>query len=230
MTTAPVVEVVRSALARAGDADRAVAQRAYMKSTMPYRGITATELKALLRPLLDDSALQLTDRRSWEGVVRELWDGATHREERYAATTLTGHRAYRRWQDPDTLRLYEHLVTSGAWWDHVDEIASRRVGPILLSHREEVTPVILDWAVDGDLWLRRTAIISQLTFREKTDAGLLRATIEPNLEDTSCWIRKAIGWALRQHARTDPDWVRASVAEYGARLSGLSRREALKHL
>ena len=62
------------------------------------------------------------------------------------------------------------------------------------------------------------------------DVGLLRATIEPNLEDTSFWIRKAIGWALRQYARTDPDWVQATVAEYGARLSGLSRREALKHL
>ena len=60
--------------------------------------------------------------------------------------------------------------------------------------------------------------------------GLLRAAIEPNLEDASFWIRKAIGWALRQHARTDPDWVRATVQEYGDRLSGLSRREALKHL
>lgn len=230
MTTAPVVAAVRSELARAGDPGRAAAQQAYMKSAMPYRGITAPELKALLRPLLADPALQLPDRREWEAAVRELWDGATHREERYAATALTGHRAYRRWQDPDTLELYRHLVTTGAWWDHVDEIASQRVGPILLSHREEVTPVVLDWSQDDDLWLRRTAVISQLTFREKTDLGLLRAVIEANLDDTSFWLRKAIGWALRQHARTDPDWVRAVVDEYGERLSGLSRREALKHL
>ncbi|GAA2738270.1 DNA alkylation repair protein [Pedococcus aerophilus] len=230
MTSAPVVEAVRSALASAGDPDRAVAQQAYMKSAMPYRGITAPELKALLRPLLADPALELPGRGAWEGAVRELWDGATHREERYAATALTGHRAYQRWQDPDTLELYRHLVVTGAWWDHVDEIASQRIGPILLSHREEVTPVILDWAQDDDPWLRRTAVISQLTFRERTDLGLLRATIEPNLDDTSFWLRKAIGWALRQYARTDPDWVRATVAEYGERLSGLSRREALKHL
>ncbi|WP_406832709.1 DNA alkylation repair protein [Pedococcus sp. KACC 23699] len=228
--TAPLVEAVREALAGAGDPDRAVAQQAYMKSAMPYRGITAPQLKALLRPLLADPVLQLTDRRSWEGAVRELWDDATHREERYAATAVTGHRAYRQWQDPDTLGLYRHLVVTGAWWDHDDEIASQRVGPILRSHREEVTPVVLDWAVDDDLWLRRTAILSQLTFREQTDVGLLRATVEPNLEDTSFWIRKAIGWALRQYARTDPDWVRTAVAEYGERLSGLSRREALKHL
>ena len=81
-----------------------------------------------------------------------------------------------------------------------------------------------------DLWLRRSAILSQLTFKEQTDTQLLADCIEPNLEDTSFWIRKAIGWALRQHARTDPGWVRQAVAGYGDRLSGLSRREALKHL
>jgi len=86
------------------------------------------------------------------------------------------------------------------------------------------------WAVDGDPWIRRTAILSQLTFREDTDTALLRDCIEPNLDDPSFWIRKAIGWALRQYARTDPDWVRDTVAGYGDRLSGLSRREALKHL
>ena len=86
------------------------------------------------------------------------------------------------------------------------------------------------WAADDDLWLRRTAILSQLTFEEQTDVALLRDAIEPNLADPSFWIRKAIGWALRQHARTDPDWVGAAVDEYGERLSGLSRREALKHL
>jgi 3-methyladenine DNA glycosylase AlkD len=228
--THPVVARIRTTLAAAGDPERAAAQQAYMKSPMPYRGITAPELKALLRPILAEAATQFGDRREWEGAVRELWDGATHREERYAATALTGHRAFRGWQDPETVPLYRHQVVTGAWWDLVDEVASNRIGPILLSHNEEVTPTIFAWATDDDLWLRRTAIISQLTFKERTDLGLLRAAIEPNLEDTSFWIRKAIGWALRQYARTDPDWVRATVAEYDGRLSGLSRREALKHL
>lgn len=201
-----------------------------MKSAMPYRGITAPQLRTVLRPILTDPALRIGERREWEQAVRDLWDGATHREERYAATALTGHRTYRAWQDPDTLPLYQHLVVTGAWWDLVDEVASNRVGPILLSHKEEVTPVVEQWIEHEDLWLRRTAIICQLTFKERTDLGLLRAAIEPNLEDPSFWIRKAIGWALRQYARTDPAWVRATVAEYDGRLSGLSRREALKHL
>ena len=228
--THPVVVAIRAALAATGDPERAVAQQAYMKSEMPYRGITAPQLTTLLRPILADPAHRIGERREWERAVRDLWDGATHREERYAATALTGHRTYRAWQDPDTLPLYQHLVVTGAWWDHVDEVASNRIGPILLSHKAEVTPVVEQWIEHEDLWLRRTAIICQLTFKERTDLGLLRAAIEPNLEDPSFWIRKAIGWALRQYARTDPAWVRATVAEYDGRLSGLSRREALKHL
>jgi 3-methyladenine DNA glycosylase AlkD len=228
--THPVVAAIRSTLAGAGDRERALAQQAYMKSAMPYRGLTAPELKALLRPILADPAYLVPARDDWEHAVRELWDGATHREERYAATALTGHRAYRAWQDPETVPLYRHLIVTGAWWDHVDEVAANRVGPILLSHTDVMTPVMRSWATDDDLWLRRTAILSQLTVKERTDLRLLRDAIEPNLADTSFWIRKAIGWALRQHARTDPAWVRAAVAEYGDRLSGLGRREALKHL
>lgn len=228
--THPVVEAIRIALAGAGDPQRAVSQQAYMKSSMPYRGITSPQLKALLRPILSDPAHLIEERTPWEGAVRDLWDNATHREERYAATALTGHRAYRAWQDPEAVPLYRHLVVTGAWWDHVDEVASTRIGPILLSHQEILTPTVRAWATDDDLWLRRTAIISQLTFKERTDLELLTDVIEPNLADPSFWIRKAIGWALRQHARTDPTWVRATVASYGDRLSGLSRREALKHL
>ncbi|GAA4720946.1 DNA alkylation repair protein [Pedococcus ginsenosidimutans] len=228
--THPVVLAIRAALDGAGDPERAVAQQAYMKSAMPYRGITSPELRALLRPLLADPRLRVADRASWEEAVRALWDGATHREERYAAIAVTGHRAYRPWQDVDTLPLYRHLVVTGAWWDLVDEVASRRVGPILLADPTRATPVVLAWATDDDLWLRRTAVLSQLSFRDRTDTALLRACIEPNLADPSFWLRKAIGWALRQYARTDPGWVRAAVEQYGDRLSPLSRREALKHL
>ena len=106
--------------------------------------------------------------------MRGLWDGATHREERYAAIALAGHRAYRGWQDPGALPLYAHLVTTGAWWDLVDQVAADRVGAILLHHRDEVGPLMREWARADDLWLRRSAILSQLTFKEQTDTQLLR--------------------------------------------------------
>jgi 3-methyladenine DNA glycosylase AlkD len=159
-----------------------------------------------------------------------LWDEATHREERYAATALARHRAARPWQDPAALDLYRHLVVTGAWWDHVDEVASHLVGGVLAGHRDDVTPVMRAWAVDDDLWVRRTAVLCQLNHRADTDVDLLRDVVEANVDDRSFWLRKAIGWALREYSKTDPDWVRAEVVRLGDRLSGLSRREATKHL
>jgi 3-methyladenine DNA glycosylase AlkD len=225
-----LVTEIRGVLAAAGDPERARAQQAYLKSAMLLHGIGSPALKALLRPILADPAHRMRSRQEWEDTVRELWDGATHREERYAALALTGQRTCRAWQDPRALPLYEHLVTTGAWWDLVDPVAADRVGPILLGDPAEVAPVVRGWAASDDLWLRRAAVISQLKARERTDTALLRECIELNLDDASFWLRKAIGWALRQYARTDPAWVRAEVERWGPRLSGLSRREALKHL
>lgn len=219
---------VTSELAAHADPERAAAQQRYMKSAMPYRGLSAPELKATLRPLL--RGIDWPDRESWEATVRTLWDEASFREERYAALALARHRSARQWQDPAALGLYRHLVVTGAWWDLVDETAAHLVGGVLAGHRREVTPVIRDWASDPDLWVRRTAVLSQLAHRGDTDPALLHDVIAANVDDRSFWLRKAIGWALRSQARIDPDWVRAEVASYGDRMSGLSRREALKHL
>ena len=226
------VGAVRRGLAPAGDPERAVQQQAYMKSAMPYRGLSAAELKVLLRPLLVEH--RFADRAQWEASARQLWDEATHREERYAAIALLRHPAYASWVDVDLLPLLEHLVRTGAWWDFVDEIASHLVGQVLLDERVATTPVMDKWAVDEHLWVRRTAILSQLRHRERTDMALLARVLDANLEGTAYgsefFVRKAIGWALREHARTDAAWVLDYVGTHADRLSGLSRREALKHL
>lgn len=223
-----LVTGVREALAGAGDAERAVGQQRYMKSEMPYRGLTSPELKALLRPLW--AAHPPTTRAVWEATVRELWDGATHREERYAAISYARHRKAKAWLDAESLPLFRHLVVTGAWWDLVDEVAVHLVGGALAGHRAELIPVMREWATDDDLWVRRTAVLCQLGHKADTDVALLRYAVEVNVEDTSFWLRKAIGWALREYARTDPDWVRAEVVRLDGRISGLSRREATKHL
>jgi 3-methyladenine DNA glycosylase AlkD len=215
-------------LQNAGDPEVAVAQQAYMKSAMPYYGVTAPRLKQVLRPVL--AAYAPADRATWEATVRGLWDGATHREERYAALALARHRVARAWQDPEVLGLYKHLVVTGAWWDLVDEVASHLVGGVLAGHRREVTPVVRAWARDEDLWVRRTAVLSQVRHKSDTDTDLLHDAIDANLDDRSFWLRKAIGWALRDYSRTDPAWVRAEVELLGDRMSGLSRREATRHL
>jgi len=223
-----LVATVRAVLAEAGDPAVAAKQQAYMKSAMPYHGLPAPRLKAVLRPVL--SGWEAASREQWEATILALWDEATHREEWYAAIAVARSRQARPWLDPSSLELWRHLVVTGAWWDVVDDVATHLVGDVLLQHREATTPVLRAWASDDDLWVRRTAVICQVGHQDQVDTLLLRQAVEANLTDTSFWLRKAIGWALRDHARTDPDWVRAEVARLGDRLSGLSRREATKHL
>lgn len=224
-----LIDALRAALRTGADPERAVGQQRYMKSAMPFLGLTSPGRREVVRPVLADPALRLDSRPAFERAVRCLWEGAEFREERYAALDLLRHRAYRSWRDPDLMPLVEHLVVTGAWWDLVDELASV-VGEVLLIDPEGEGLRMRDWAERDDLWLRRSAIISQLKHGDDTDTRLLSDVIEPNLDDPEFFIRKAIGWALRQYARTDPVWVRAFVDRHTHRISGLSRREALKHL
>jgi 3-methyladenine DNA glycosylase AlkD len=207
-----------------------VAQQRYMKSALPYRGLTSPQLTTVLKPILGDPGLRLTDRAVWEGTIGALWDEAAYREEWYAAIALARDRRYRGWVDSDSMALWRHLVMTGAWWDVVDEVATHLVREVLDRAPDVEGLRLREWAVDEHLWLRRTAIIAQVGRGDRLDEDLLTDAIEPNLADRDFFIRKAIGWALRDHARVAPDWVRAFVGAHEAELSGLSRREAMRHL
>jgi 3-methyladenine DNA glycosylase AlkD len=222
-----VIDAVRRGLAELASPSLADGMRAYMRSELPFRGVQKPQRTELLRRLVLEHPLDTP--AEWEQVVRTLWDDASYREERYLALALTGLPRYAGWQRPALVPLYRHLIVTGAWWDYVDEIASRRIGPLLRSYPVEVEPIVREWSTDGDMWLRRTSIICQLGSKQDTDTRLLAACIEPNIDDREFFLRKAIGWALRQHAKTDPAWVRAFVDSH-PRLSPLSRREAVKHL
>jgi len=202
--------------------------QAYMKSALPFYGVPKPIRTSALRPVW--TAHPVTDRGTWEATVRALYDEATHREERYAALALLAVRTARPWHDVALVPLIEHLVVTGAWWDLVDEIAGRHVAPLHRADPVALAPVIRGWAQADDLWLRRTAILSQLGSGSTTDRALLVDVIAPNAESPEFFLRKAIGWALRELAHHDPDWVRAYLDEQGDALSPLSRREASKHL
>jgi 3-methyladenine DNA glycosylase AlkD len=218
-----LVATIREVLRAEADPARAAQMQAYMKSAMPYLGVGVPVVRRLTRRAAEGRPGELDDLRDTAAV---LWREAVFREERYAATGLTGLRqAIGRLE---LLDLHREMVVTGAWWDHVDEV-SHRVGDVLRAHRQAVTPVIRSWARDPDLWLRRTAVLCQLGDKGATDLGLLSEVIEANAGDREFFVRKAIGWALRDYARTDPGWVLAYVEAHPS-LSPLSRREALKHL
>lgn len=224
-----VIAAVRAALLPHADEERGAGQQRYMKSQLPYLGLQTPVLRKALRPVLASPAYRIDSREEWEATIRALWDEATHREHWYAALALLGHRAYRDWRDPAALPLMRDLIRDGAWWDVVDDIATHFVRDVLLGWPDEVAPVLRGWARDEDLWTRRAAMLAQVGAKERTDTDLLTDVIEPNIGHPDFFSRKAIGWALREYARTDPDWVRTFVEAHPS-LSGLSRREALKHL
>lgn len=222
-----LAERLRTALEAVADPVRAPGMQAYMKSAMPYLGVSATPLRAACKAVF--AGLEFASRADWQAEVLAIWRGAEFREERYAAIELTGIRAARGFQRMDALTMYEEMIVSGAWWDHVDSLSPRLLA-ILRAERAPMTRAMREWAVDPDMWKRRSAIICQLGAKTDTDLALLEAAIAPSLGSTEFFLRKAIGWALRQYARTDPQWVARYVAAHGAKLSPLSKREALKHI
>ncbi len=223
--TSDLVTDIRRRLRELAEPERAPQMQAYMKSTMPFLGVRVPLVRAAVRAAARENPPAGLDALVDDAAT--LWREASFREERYAATGLTGLPLAR--GRLELLPLYREMIVTGAWWDHVDEV-SHRVGLVLAQHPEQVRPLLRAWASDDDLWLRRCAIISQLGRRDATDVALLEHAVEANLGDPAFFIRKAIGWALRDYARTDPDWVRGFVEERRTRLSPLSRREALKHL
>jgi 3-methyladenine DNA glycosylase AlkD len=223
-----LVPAARKALREAADPVKAPIMQAYMKSSMPYLGIQAQPLRKAARAVF--SAHKLESFEDWRDTVLLLWRGARYREERYLAIELAGYSAYRKFRTLDALPMYEEMITSGAWWDYVDSIAAHRLGELLRLHPAKMGRILRTWAKSDDMWKRRSAILAQLGFKADTDLKLLYDCIGPSITSKEFFLRKAIGWALRQFARIDATEVRRYVAEYDTELSPLSKREALKAL
>ena len=218
---------VIAGLRAAADPARAPQQQAYMKSAMPYFGVGVPQCRRIAGSVY--RIYELADAGAWETAILELWRKAAHREERYAAVELLLFPRYSRWLEPARMPLIEELVVTGAWWDYVDAIAGRGVGTMLAGHPRATKAVLRAWAGDDDIWKRRTAILAQLRSGTATDTMLLADAIRPSIGKAEFFLRKGIGWALREYSKTDPAWVTAFVATH-AGLSDLSRREALRHL
>ena len=216
------------ALSAVADPARAPAMQAYMKSDMPYLGVSSVPLQQVCKTLFAE--LPYADSSAWQADVLAIWRGARVREERYAAIALSGIRAARPFQTMGALALYEEMIVSGAWWDYVDTIAGHRLILLLRAEPAAMKRAMLDWAVGADMWKRRSAIICQLEAKGETDLAFLEACIAPSLDSKEFFLRKAIGWALRHYARIAPVWVADYVRRHEGQLSGLSKREALKHI
>lgn len=223
-----LIDTLRTAFRAAADPERAAGQQAYMKSAMPYYGIRTPDLRRLCRGAFRRHPLET--RAAWLATLEALWWRAEYREERYAALELLGDRRYRPHFDAALIETLAALISSGAWWDYVDQIAVNYVGALLKAHPLPIRPRLEAWSRADDIWLRRAAILAQLKFKTDTDWPLQQALMAPSLASREFFLRKGVGWALREYSKTAPERVIAYVREQAGVLSGLSKREGLKVL
>ncbi|WEK55536.1 MAG: DNA alkylation repair protein [Candidatus Cohnella colombiensis] len=205
------------------NAQKAKAMEAYLRDQYPFLGIKTPERRQLLKQFKAEHGMPNKDLLL--EIVQELWQ-LPEREFQNVAMDLLG--TYSKHAKPEDIDIFEQLITMKSWWDTVDYLAASTVGDHLKRFPQLIVPYTERWIHSDNLWLRRSAILYQLKYKKQTDVERLFAYIQLGKDEQDFFIRKAIGWALREYAKTDADAVKRFVAE--TKLSPLSEREALKRL
>lgn len=246
-----LVRFVRDGLLRLSNTEAAASMAAYMKTTQPFYGVMNTPRCDLTKEAC--ARFQPVDAAAWRAGVMALFEAGKgsaesdentiasrsgskmrppvwrgEREFFYAACDFAGHGKH--YHTASTLPMFKTMIVQSGWWDTVDWIAGKMVGRALDTDPAKVTAVMERWIEDRNLWVRRSAVICQLHRKQNTDTEMLGRFCLARAHETDFFMRKAIGWSLRQHAHTDPVWVRRFLKANGERLSPLSLREASKHL
>lgn len=223
MTATPSLTELRATLESVSDGAKAPSMAAYMKGQFAFLGVTSADRRKAAKPVTQwakkaepDDLLAFAE-ACWAEPEREFQYVAVDALRAGARTLRAG--------DLDRVR---NLIVTKSWWDTVDALAAWVVGPMVANHPELVATMDR-WIDDPDMWLARTAILHQLGYKERADADRLFGYADKRVGDTEFFIRKALGWALRQHARVDPDAVWSYLDANADRLSGLTIREAAKH-
>ena len=220
---------IEAALRAQADAQQAVPMKAYMLGQFEFLGIRAGLRREALKQALKGLPQFTGTADELLALAHALWR-LPEREFRYAAIDLLAKHHKR--LDVNALPSILQLVQTDPWWDTVDGLAGV-VGDVLLrakTSQPDVQRQMDACLVHTHLWVRRVAMLHQLGWREQTDQHRLFRYALTLAPETDFFIRKAIGWALRDHARTQPEAVRAFLARHAGQLSSLTRREAGKHL
>ena len=220
----PYVKKLKTLFEQNADPSQAPAMKKYMRDQFEYLGIKTPQSKALQKEFYAEHGLpKVTD---LDSILRDLWS-LPQREFQYISVGLLG--KLNKLLPPEFIETIEYLITTKSWWDTVDSVAAGTVGMHFKRHPTVKKKYLARWRKSENFWLRRTAILFQLNYKDETDFDLLCEIIRENLGSKEFFINKAIGWALRQYAKTDPKAVKKFVKET-KELHPLSRREAMKHL
>ncbi|GAB5474128.1 MAG: DNA alkylation repair protein [Maribacter sp.] len=215
------LETLRSEFEANADTNIAMQQKAYLKGLFSCYGMKTPLRRKVQQPFLEQE--HLPPKETMEHLVRVLWN-LPEREYHYFAQELA--LKYKKYLALEDISLFEFMITHNSWWDTVDFIATKLIKAYFHKFPEQRNVYIKKWLSSGNIWLQRSCLLFQLLEKEKTDVPLLKRIITSLLGSKEFFINKAIGWALRDYSRTDPDWVSHFVETHG--LHPLSRREALK--
>ena len=215
------VEELVKELKAVANPDDAVAMKAYMKNKFEFLGVKTPARRKLTKTFLKQQTNLVID---WN-FINEAWN-YPYRELQYTALDYLEIR--KKLLTPSDLPRLKKLAQTKSWWDTIDFL-DRLVGSII-TRFPETKETILAWSCDEDIWLRRLAIDHQLLRKEKTDMELLEKILVNNLGRTEFFINKAIGWALRDYSKTNPNWVRDFIERHQAEMAALSIREGSKYL
>lgn len=216
----------RQQFAALGDPERARQEKRYLKSPFEFYGVSVPKIRSVARRFRRENR-DIAKEALWE-LCRTLWRGGFHEERALAMLLLAEYPALLDFSDMPSL---EEMLRESINWDQVDEISVHLVGPVLQKD-QRVFDYLRRWSKDPNFWLRRAALLSQLLlFRAgKGDKALFYSFADQMLEEKEFFIRKAIGWVLRELSGVEPEEVFRFVVENRARMSGVTFREATRRL
>lgn len=218
-----MVDALKEAFVQSANPMKAEQMSAYMKHHFAFYGIPAPLRKSIQSDIFSRVKIHTSDELL--GVVNQLWH-SPQRELHYAAMELLA--KYKKLWKPEAIEDFEWLIVTNSWWDSVDTLSSQVIGPFFKIHPELRAEYINKWKHSDNMWLRRVCIIHQLGYKHDTDTDMLTEMILLNSESREFFLQKAIGWALRQYAKCNPEWVLRFVDIHP--LKNLSKNEAVKNI
>lgn len=203
--------------------DNAFLMSAYMKDNFKFYGIKSLQRREIARKFYIEKGRPSEEEVSQ--VVRELWD-AEYRECQYIAQELLARKKYL--EQEDMIDTIQYMIDNKAWWDTIDNISTNLAGEYLRIFPEKVAEYNEKWVNSDDMWTNRVALLFQLKYKSKVNIEILESNIEKFKDEDEFFIKKAIGWALREYSKYNPDYVKDYVENN--ELKNLSKKEALKWL
>jgi len=197
---------------------------AYMKYNFDFLGIKAQDRKELFKQVLQLNKTEVKE--DFRSIAKELY-AMPEREYQYCAVDMLVKHWPKHFVQQD-IELIEYFIVTKSWWDSVDPLAKYVLGGYLKQFPDETDQVVERFAKSDNMWMNRSAILFQLGYKKETDAALLFSLCDNFSYSKEFFIQKAIGWALREYAKTNADTVREFVN--AANLKPLSVREALKNI